>query len=385
MNFKKLIPNAAFCLLTAATALTAAPSTSLAQSSGLGSLPARNGHDALLLIDMTGSMLAVEDVGYGRMTRFESAKLLALEWLSALPKTNGFPKNTPTDVSIWTFTGSGYEEVLPFTEDIDEAMDAVRNLQMRNPGSTPLALALCDLSEVLRAYSNEDLLTKKHLYVVTDGGENNTPRTDRCGGPWSADLGGYPNYTTDSWQWRVRNMLMEGDPQVEPTDINATDGLIVNVDFVIGDTLHAAYRSSAFSIGDDVDTPDINALDPAPKVYEQSAAPAPAGYAARSYASAPRTKAPTADFEFLRGLVEATGGTFKKGTEVIVDGSKLKGDINGDGCVDRQDLRAFFRIIRSGDISSADVIRKCDVNGDGRISIRDYLELRRASRKGCGN
>lgn len=383
MNLKKLIPTAAFAFFAAATSFTVAPSTALAQSNGLGTLPPENGHDALLIIDMTGSMLAVEDAGYGMMTRFDSAKILAEDWLRALPTSNGAPENIPTDVSIWTFTGTGYKEYLPFTTDIDLAIKKLQDLQMDNPANTPLALTLCDLSETLRNKSNDDLFTRKHLYVATDGGENNTPMSNRCGGPWSDDLGGYPNYTENSWQWRVRNMLIEGDPQIEPTDINVTNGVIVNVDFVIGNTLGSAYSSSALSMAKDFSATDIAALDPAPKVNDQSAARAPGGYAAQSYSGVARSQDPTLDYEFLKGLVQATGGTFKKGTEVIVGGPQLKGDINKDGCVDRKDVQEFFRIVRSEDVSSAQVLAQCDVNADGAITVRDYLELRRAFGDGC--
>jgi hypothetical protein len=53
-----------------------------------------------------------------------------------------------------------------------------------------------------------------------------------------------------------------------------------------------------------------------------------------------------------------------------------RGDLNGDGVVNIQDVTAFMHYHAVGD-------PRADLNEDGRVDIRDFIELQRALQHGC--
>jgi hypothetical protein len=151
----------------------------------------------LVLLDRTGSMLAVRANGHSRC---RDALALARQDITSFFDLHG---GTPgVSAAVWTFADNGPTALTGFVDET-QALAALDGLAPEGcSGSTPLAEALCSAGDQLSSTfppAGSDRLT---LAVSSDGGENNSDGT--CAGPWSV---AGPPYEPGSWQQKVTDHL----------------------------------------------------------------------------------------------------------------------------------------------------------------------------------
>ncbi|WNG40825.1 hypothetical protein F0U61_49370 [Archangium violaceum] len=157
----------------------------------------------IILIASGGSM---STVGPDGTTRFQRAIQQAKNFVS-------LPLSIPQYFAVWTFEGSSYVKRQGFSAPATTL--ATLNLLQVGSGAYPLAYAVCDAADELLAYRSGTITARKVLYLLTDGAENSSPASTQCYGPSS--VSDYPNLTPGSWQWKVRNKLATGNPNIPPT------------------------------------------------------------------------------------------------------------------------------------------------------------------------
>lgn len=383
--------------------------------------PARNGHDLLIAIDVTGSMGSRACFPSGAPgTAFDVAKAAALGWLASQPTSNagtpGVTTPTPTRVSVWKFQNDGYVNVQPLTENFLTAASAIGSLTDAPSGDTPLAMTMCDLTEQMREDSyidangdglyqpNEtDLLRRKHLYFATDGHENNTPgyyASDplphhRCGGPDTEPSSVYPDYTINSWQWKVRNMLLTGDP-TSPAAHELNDGVIFDVDYIFASFVAAcpASASQRMAMAGAAGAHAISSFRPSTKqlmvqndraIFEAESkfmTPAKRLVATRAFAATPAALPTERDQDFFDGLATELNGTMTvlspdpaTGTfdlqALAAPAGRVPGDVDYNGCVNDADATALFEVYGQNANSSI-AADQADVDESGVVDYDDY-------------
>lgn len=191
-------------------------------------IPPADSHALAVILDLSGSMDATVMTDEGCMTTLEAVRLRAKNWVNTKVRDLA-PK--PTSFSVWKFQHSGYTEVEPFTGNVEQVLAAIDSVESPD-GGTPLAYTICEVTDALGEYTNNRLGTARHMFIGTDGLENNTPDHTQCKGQ-HPNTGTYPNYTEYSWEWKVRNKLISGNPNAGSAP-SLAGGLIVDVDFIMG-------------------------------------------------------------------------------------------------------------------------------------------------------
>lgn len=191
--------------------------------------PPANSHALAVVVDLSGSMGDPVETSEGCMSKLDVVKKLATDWVEEKATTTA---PHPANFSVWTFSGSEYRLVQGFSPDKADALSAIKNLVDEPDGSTPLAMTACDVADELRLFDDSPL-TARHIYLATDGLENSTPKDHKCAKE-RENTGFYPNYTPGSWQWKVRNYLIGGNPN-SPIADNIDHGLIVDVDYIMAE------------------------------------------------------------------------------------------------------------------------------------------------------
>jgi len=379
--------------------------------------PALNGHDLIIVIDMTGSMNAGVTLSSGAPgIKLDVAKAAALGWLASQPTDNsgtpGVTVPTPTEVSVWKFQGTAYTELQPFTTNFLTAASAIGALTETPSMSTPLAMTMCDLSQALQRHSfvdangdgvyqpNEgDPFTHKHMYVGTDGQENSTPGyypTDplphhACGGPDSLAGTAYPNYTINSWQWHVRNMLILGEPDGD-ADGTLNSGVILDVDYIFNSFIPSMMRMSLVATPSSAVPLSVKRAlfehDRIIAAAELSFAPAAARRSVASAAPAFAAVSVTqSDQALFAGLAAETDGRFTVVSpnpatgkydldDLAAPAGRIPGDVDYNGCVNDVDLSSLFLVLGKTASSSIEADR-ADVDESGLVDNADYLMVLR--------
>ncbi len=79
--------------------------------------------------------------------------------------------------------------------------------------------------------------------------------------------------------------------------------------------------------------------------------------------------------------VAITYGGFKTSVEVIVNGSVMKGDPDGDGEITVADALIALRVAAKLFVPTEDEFATCDIDGDGEITVSDALRILRVAAK----
>ncbi|ATB48275.1 VWA domain-containing protein [Corallococcus macrosporus] len=302
----------------------------------------------LILLDRTGSMISTSTGGRSRM---EIAKRRIESFVSAVP-----PPGTTYRYAFWTFAGTSYTPVYDFSDSASPAQIIAAANGVYASGNTPLAGSICSAIDSLLDFMPTDLNLKR-LYLVTDGEENTTPSIDQCHGPWSA--GTWPNLTTGSWQWKVRNKACTGianapGPCEFPPPYPPGLTLIADIDYLFTDNIPLRGEEA-----------------PNELFGERSLTAAPAGAAA------------VAELAFFQGLAQETGGRYQSITQQTppTQAQPLPGDANLNGCVDVTDrslvLSKYNQRVPAGD--------PADFNRNLVIDTGDYQTVLNNYGQGCSN
>jgi len=348
------------------TVLQVAVFVALLASSSL----ARAAEYATVLIDFSGSMASLSDATNNKMT---IAKQRAKDFLN-LPVAG-------RQYAVWLFynnstTGASfYQPVVSFVEgktgpQAAAALDLILPDGSIPPGDnlTPLAGSMCAAMRDLIDSSTPT--ADRHLYTISDGLENSTPTHPDpaldCSGIDSPTLFDetLPNagLTADSWQWKVRNMAVNGAAN------NASDGppvthLILDVDYLREWVPTAPLRAMSSS---------VVTLD------HQASAPLVAISSSKGVTAS--ASAPPIDplLTFYRGMTKMTGGRFEDigGLEVPV--IHVLGDLNDNGCVNAKDLVILTRSL--GKPVKGD--NPADLNRDHKVDRYDVEILIKNFNKG---
>ncbi|ATB37947.1 hypothetical protein CYFUS_003373 [Cystobacter fuscus] len=287
----------------------------------------------LIVIDRSGSMQLYRTNG---QTRFTEAIRQARAYVN-------LPSSRPRSFAVWTFEEVSYIKEQGFA-DAATTLSTLNRLSAGN-GVTPLAHAICDAVDELLQYE-PGVNAKKVVRLVSDGEENSTPPSSQCHGPDSTSP--YPNFTMDSWQWKVRNMLKTGDPL---RDDPGPYKLVFDVN-VLYDYVRFAGTGSP--------------------VREVSST-------GRRAVSAPPTLASNY-FTFLQGVSRDSGGTFT----AIGDSSPVpvQGDTNQDYCVNDTD---YYLVLAHYGNTVPPAPAAADVNHDGVVDYYDYTIVVNNYGSGCGS
>ncbi|WNG51247.1 VWA domain-containing protein [Archangium minus] len=286
----------------------------------------------LIVIDRSGSMQLVRNNG---QTRFTEAIRQAKAYVN-------LPSSRPRSFAVWTFEEVSYIKEQGFA-DAATTLSTLNRLSVGN-GVTPLAYAVCDAVDELLQYE-PGVNAKKVVRLVSDGEENSTPSSSQCHGPDSTSP--YPNFSMDSWQWKVRNMLKTGDPL---RDDPGPYKLVFDVN-VLYDYVRFARAGSP--------------------VREVSST---------GNAAPIRPLLTSAYFAFLQGVSKDSGGTFT----AIGDSSPVpvQGDTNQDYCVNDTDYHLVLNHY-GNTVPPAPVA--ADVNRDGVVDYYDYTIVVNNYGSGCGS
>jgi von Willebrand factor type A domain len=298
--------------------------------------PASEEH-VLLLIDRSGSMQTVRSDG---RTRFQTAIDRAKEYVEA-------SASLPRHFAVWSFEGTSYYRHQGFTQDVSATLSTLNSLRVGS-GVTPLALAACAAVDEIKAY-RPSVIARKKLRLGSDGEENSTPSNTQCAGPNSSTT--YPNLTSQSWEWKVRNKLRTGNPQ------NAS-----NVPWTI-----------IFDVDAFFDYIRLN--DSAAPVYEVT----PKGdMLVMDKSATGGTTLPSSFLVLLNGMAADSGGKFN----AVVDSAPTPvfGDTNQDNCVDTLD---YNLVIANYGLAVPPAAPVADINGDGVVDYNDYSII--ASNWGMGS
>lgn len=332
----------------------------------------------MLLIDVSGSMADLHTATQTKMqSALERAKTKVLEWDAA-------DAGKPKEYALWAFDSSFgdtngwvvHVHDFPATkaqvlaslgyDSTGAALPAGPNAVFTPNSSTPLAGAGCMAGSYLVAsvdVNGMDVspqtgyewkkekspgvrsVIKRQLYIGTDGLENATPDTgtgSECGGRTSTNP--YASYESDTWQYKLRNKLLTGNPNL----VSTLDSLLtVDVDLI--------FKSFVTGLS--------------------------GGSSEQNYSSGnPYSTEPTLDqaVVFYGGLAQNTrAGKFKT---VTVDASgtitsRRPGDIDYSGCVGNADYSELVQWYGQAVSPSHPHSYWADLNGDGWVDYLDYLIL----------
>lgn len=334
----------------------------------------------MLLIDVSGSMSDLHTATQTKLqTVLATAKDKVLAWDSEDP-------GKPKEYALWAFDSSfgdasGWvSHVYDFPATKTQVLAALGygptgtplpagpNAVFTPTSSTPLAGGGCTAASYLVASvdaNGADIVPqtgyewkkekspgvraqiKRRLYVGTDGLENATPSTgpgSECGGTTSTQP--YASYEPESWQFKLRNKLLTGNPTINTT-LNSL--LTVDVDLI--------FKSYVTGLS--------------------------GGSSEQNYSSAtstPYTSEPTLNqaLAFYGGLTKNTrGGKFRA---VTVDASgavttRIPGDVDFSGCVGNADYSELVQWYGQAVSPSHPHSYWADLNGDGWVDYLDYLIL----------
>lgn len=283
----------------------------------------------VVLLDLSGSMTATRPNRDGRgATRFDAARYIAETRVSALKEGRVY--------GLWTFSGSGYRELVAPADYVDDAagsqravLDAIAGL--RSPaGGTPLAQALCDAVDMLRSdgfirpFRPGAPDERPIIELVTDGEENSTPSSHPCHGP-SASNAASPEAGT--WQQKITSKAQTGSPALTQRVPPESAFVVVNANYLLAEA-ESVVRQKAMS-------------------------------------------------DFTQSVAQKSGGNART---LSADSSLPQlGDVDGDGCVDDDDLDQLLEQFDS----SVQRYGAGDLNGDGRVDSDDYLTLLQSFGEGC--
>lgn len=325
--------------------------------------------NAMILIDVSGSMA---DDHTATETKIETAIARAKGFVDEI-EANSEYSGLSKEYALWAFdssfgSGNGFvEHILDFPSTAAQVYQALGynggtlDAALTPTTTTPLAAAGCFAGTELVASVDENgaLIEPgyewnkeeapgdraeivRRLYIGTDGLENATPSTDDCYGITSDE--DYESFETDSWQFKLRNKLLTGNPTINTT----LDSLLtVNVDLIFKSYIDGLSGSSS----------------------EQN------------YSSmTPYTTEPTLNqaMEFYGGLAEnSRNGSFKT---VTVDASgaitsRRPGDVDYSGCVGNADYSELSQWYGQAVDPAHPHSYWADLNGDGWVDYLDYLIL----------
>jgi hypothetical protein len=147
------------------------------------------------LIDRSGSMKTKRTNGNSRCFDAKSYAIWDIQQ---------FAKDYPHALfTVWTFAGYSSTNLSGGWEDETNAINTVNTLSNEGcTGWTPLAEAVCDISNYINTSWPTAVQGDKYLDVLSDGGENKS--SGACDGPWS--ISGPPppgNYDAGSWQQKT--------------------------------------------------------------------------------------------------------------------------------------------------------------------------------------
>ncbi|NBD11678.1 VWA domain-containing protein [Corallococcus sp. c25j21] len=178
-------------LLVFATFVIARPGTASAQ---------RYEDHTVLLLDRSASMALPTT---GGLTRFQ----LAVRRAQDIVAMGG---STPQHYAVVSFNGTSYIVHLGFTTNTALIQFTLNSLKV-GMESAPVAHAICGSVDELLAYRPQVLAWKRIAFFSASDGDTGTPPSSQCYGPPSTT----PSPTPGSWQFKVRNKLVSGDPDNE--------------------------------------------------------------------------------------------------------------------------------------------------------------------------
>ena len=262
------------------------------------------------------------------------------------------------EFELWTFNGVDYVQHFSFADGSTMTM-AQRQMAVINavdalPGPTdltPMAMSICDAVDTLIAHEPGVFpIPTKRIAMWSDGLENSTPDTHPCWGPSSGTdydptIQPRGGLETDSWQWKVLNKAITGDPQ------------------------STASLPPDFQIITDVQTlfEFIPTLSMAGFDAHEYAAAAPVAREQGTFGTAFSTMSPGA-LSFMEALATETGGRFQAVDPQLPP--PVAGDITGDRCVDFHDYQQVIQFY--GQSVSSPESDEADLNRDGMVDYLDY-------------
>jgi hypothetical protein len=155
----------------------------------------------VLLLDRSASMAIPTASGH---TRFQVAVAQAQSIVMVI---GGIQRH----FAVVSFNGASYVVHQGFTTNTT-LIQAILNSLRVGMESAPVAHAICGSVDELLAYRPQTLAWKR-IVLLSASGETGTPVSSQCYGP--ASTTSYPTPTPGSWQYKVRNKLISGDPNTE--------------------------------------------------------------------------------------------------------------------------------------------------------------------------
>ncbi|NOK15468.1 VWA domain-containing protein [Corallococcus carmarthensis] len=152
----------------------------------------------ILLLDRSASMALP---AAGGLTRFQ----VAVQRAQAVVAAGG---STPRHYAVVSFNGASYIMHRGFTTNTTLIQVTLNSLQV-GMESAPVAHAICGSVDELLAYRPQ-ALARKRIALFLASEDTGTPTSSQCYGPASTTP--YPTPTPGSWQYKVRNKLVSGDP-----------------------------------------------------------------------------------------------------------------------------------------------------------------------------
>lgn len=335
--------------------------------------------NAMILIDVSGSMA---DAHTSTTTKMDRAIILAKQFVDEIEAGGSDGRYTgisDKEYALWAFDGSfgsgnGFvDRILDFPATAAQVYQALGyNASGTSPSGTPDAALTPNTTTPLAAagcFAGTELVASldatggledagyewdkldglgdpvsigRELYLATDGLENATPSGNECAGFTSDE--DYEDYESGSWQYKLRNKLLTGNPSRENT---LNSGLSVNVSLI----------------------------------FENFVEGLSGGGSEVSYSGGtPYTTAPTLSeaLEFYGGLAQNTlHGSFET---VTVDASgsvtaRLPGDVDYSGCVGNADYSEMMQWYGQAVSPNHPHSYWADLDGDGYIDYLDYLIL----------
>ena len=362
-----------------------------------GGVASANEH-MLILIDQSGSMY---DTSVGGAPRWIVARQLAADAVSAAAPNREY--------ALWTFQNTNFTSVVPFSAGASAASIVTAIWALPNPGgATPLAGSICDAVNELIAYKPTEF-HQKRIELFSDGLENNTPTTNECYGPSSAD---HQHPDLYSWEWKVFNKVRTGSatssalPPI-PLIVNA-DTLFENEGafaFAFAASATAAAPSarvvkttvprkpeqqidiSQLPIKEIASLPELEQM----RVVEKLKIATPSSLIRSQLlegvvVSKQISQSPATEFTNTMGFYQAltaqagNGGRFRVFSSTTPRLPQL-GDVTGDYCVDDDDIDAV--VANWGATVAAG--NMLDPNQDKVIDYYDYMTVLQNYDEGCSN
>lgn len=327
--------------------------------------------NAIVLVDVSGSMLEELDASQPGHPKNMLAMQKSIEWIKTTAQTYA-SQNKPVEWSLWAFSASypnGYVKVVDFVGTPDYLLKALGDGGTPDPvftgmtinDRTPLAGAACAVASTLigdrdvngQLLANQSVVghevdktgVRRLVYITTDGLENNTPSSSECYGEITSEKA-YAEYEPNSWQYKLRNKLLTGCVTNTSTDDSK---LVMDVNLFFG-----GFYKSLSAIG-----------------AEQLGA---SHGGVRVYSSASEVKQAIALYQ---GLAKSSGGKF---VTTSVDAnhqltSRKPGDVDYSGCVDMADYTEWTQWYGQTCTMDHPHCYWADLNGDGKVDDSDYMIL----------